>query len=65
MRVEKDEIPVELNVFQELGKYEISLDVAKQVIKNNRHNNISTIYYLLLQKRIKENKPLKFDTDTI
>ena len=63
MRVEKEEIPVELNVFQELGQYEISLDVAKQVIKNNRHNNISTTYYLLLQKRIKDNKPLRFDTE--
>lgn len=45
---------VERNTLYGLKKYEIDVDQARGMIENNKHNNITTTYYLFLKKFLRE-----------
>ncbi|KAL4476088.1 hypothetical protein ABPG74_009821 [Tetrahymena malaccensis] len=48
------EIPVDQNILKQLEKYQISVEQAEDMVKRNKHNNITSVYNLLLLKFIRE-----------
>lgn len=49
--VGKDTIVIDETVFKELENYNIDLKQARNYLLCNRHNPITSIYYLLVQKQ--------------
>ena len=53
--VSKNPIPIDEEILNQVLEIEkCSLDQAKKYILTNRHNSITTIYYLLLKKHLKK-----------
>ncbi|EAR87771.2 Serine/Threonine kinase domain protein (macronuclear) [Tetrahymena thermophila SB210] len=48
------EIPVDQNILKQLEKYQINVEQAEDMVKRNKHNNITSVYNLLLLKFIRE-----------
>ena len=50
-------IPIDENVVIEMGnKFKLNLEEIRTCILSNRHNDISTLYYLILKKKLREGK---------
>ena len=49
-------VPIDNLILNELKKYKIEPDYAKKCIEANRHNDITTTYYLLVTKYQREGK---------
>jgi serine/threonine protein kinase len=47
-----DHIVVDLDILAQLEKYGYNLDYCKKCLEANKHNNVTTAYYLLLKKYI-------------
>ena len=47
-------ITVDNNILSRLNTYKVDIDYAKKCIEANKHNSISTGYYLLLKKHLKD-----------
>lgn len=53
--VGKNPIPVDMNIVAQISEYEeCDEQQAKRYITNNRHNSITTIYYLILKKFLRK-----------
>ncbi|KAL4499059.1 hypothetical protein ABPG72_016961 [Tetrahymena utriculariae] len=46
-------IPIDLEIIEQLEKFNIDKDFAKNCVEANKHNHITTSYYLLLRKHIR------------
>lgn len=49
-----DHIVVDMNILKQLEQYGYNLDYSKKCLEANKHNNVTTAYYLLLKKYIQE-----------
>jgi len=49
-----DHIIVDLKILKKLEQYGYNLDYSKKCLEANKHNNVTTAYYLLLKKYIQE-----------
>jgi 5'-AMP-activated protein kinase catalytic alpha subunit len=49
-----NKIPIDENVLFSLKDFNYDIDYASKCLEANRHNNITTTYYLALKKFIKE-----------
>ena len=50
-------IPIDENVVIEMGnKFKLNLEEIRSCILSNRHNDICTLYYLILKKKLREGK---------
>ena len=50
-------IPIDEDVVKEMGnKFKLNLEDIRSCILSNKHNDISTLYYLILKKKIREGK---------
>ena len=49
-----DHIVVDLKILKQLEQYGYNLDYSKKCLEANKHNNVTTAYYLLLKKYIQE-----------
>jgi 5'-AMP-activated protein kinase catalytic alpha subunit len=47
-------IPIDTKVLKELKGLEFDIDHAQKSIEANRHNSVTTSYYLLLKKNLKD-----------
>jgi 5'-AMP-activated protein kinase catalytic alpha subunit len=47
-----DHIVVDVEILKQLEKYGYNLDYCKKCLEANKHNNVTTAYYLLLKKYI-------------
>lgn len=47
-----DYIPVDTNILKQLEEFGYDIEHAKKCIEANKHNNITTAYYLLLKKHL-------------
>ncbi|EGR31917.1 protein kinase domain protein, partial [Ichthyophthirius multifiliis] len=47
-----NKIPIDPQIIQQLEKFNFNLDYAQKCIDANKHNHITTSYYLLLKKHI-------------
>jgi len=53
--VGQDPIPVDLEILGKINDYEtVDEEKAKNYVINNRHNSITTIYYLILKKHLRK-----------
>ncbi|KAL4499761.1 hypothetical protein ABPG72_017301 [Tetrahymena utriculariae] len=48
------EIPVDQSILKQLEKYQMNVEQAEDMVKRNKHNNITSVYNLLLLKFIRE-----------
>jgi len=48
------QVPIDLGIVSELNKYDIDPEYARKCIEANRHNDITTTYYLLIKKYQRE-----------
>ena len=55
------DIPVSDKIIEEMEKYNFDKKSIIENIKNNRHNKITTFYYLLVKKYLKEGKQTESD----
>ncbi|EAS00862.2 Serine/Threonine kinase domain protein (macronuclear) [Tetrahymena thermophila SB210] len=46
-------IPIDFDIIQQLEKFNIDKEFAKNCVEANKHNHITTSYYLLLRKHIR------------
>ncbi|KAL4433487.1 hypothetical protein ABPG74_002884 [Tetrahymena malaccensis] len=46
-------IPVDIDILKQLESFSFNLDYAQKCIDANKHNHVTTCYYLLLKKHIK------------
>ncbi|EAS06162.2 Serine/Threonine kinase domain protein (macronuclear) [Tetrahymena thermophila SB210] len=46
-------IPVDMDILKQLESFSFNLDYAQKCIDANKHNHVTTCYYLLLKKHIK------------
>ena len=46
-------IPIDENIVQKMKEYQFNSDEVRKAVISNRHNNITTTYYLLLKLYIK------------
>jgi len=46
-------IPVDEKLLEKLKDYEYDIDETREFIKNNRHNNATTTYYLLMKNQLR------------
>ena len=54
--VGKNEIPIEPSLLSYLERYGFKKDYATASLNRNKHNQVTTVYYLLLQRLIKQGK---------
>lgn len=47
-----DPIPIDSNILSQLNSFDIDIDNARRYIESNKHDNITTSYYLLLKKHL-------------
>lgn len=47
-------IPVDKEILNKLNEFDFDIDYAERCIEANKHNHITTTYYLLLKKHLKE-----------
>ena len=52
----KNEIPIEPSMLQHLEQFGFSAEYATNALNNNKHNQVTTIYYLLHKRYEKEGK---------
>jgi 5'-AMP-activated protein kinase catalytic alpha subunit len=57
----EDTIHIENKILSQLEQYGVSPEVARKYIESNKHNHITTTYYLLLRKH--KLQPIKEQTD--
>ncbi|KAL4430220.1 hypothetical protein ABPG74_014779 [Tetrahymena malaccensis] len=57
--VGKQLIPVNETILFKLKDFNIDLDVARKCIESNKHNDITTTYYLLLNKHVQQGGSLE------
>lgn len=46
--VGKDQIPIDEETFGQLGSYGFNAEYARKCIEMNKHNHVTSTYYLLL-----------------
>ena len=51
------QIPINTSIISELANYNIDPVYAQQCLEANRHNEVTTTYYLLSKKYLREGKP--------
>lgn len=56
-----NKIPVDVEVLGQLKALGFDADHAQRSIEANRHNSVTTSYYLLLKKNLKNGKESKAD----
>ena len=49
-----DPPPIDLNVLKSLTEFDIDIDYAAKCIEANKHNHVTTTYYLMLKKLLKK-----------
>ena len=54
--VGKNEIPIEPSLLVYLEQYGFKKDYATNCLNRNKHNQVTTVYYLLLQRLVKQGK---------
>lgn len=47
-------MPIDQNILKDLRKFNLDIDACEKSLEANRHNNLTTTYYLLLKKFLKE-----------
>lgn len=47
-------MPIDQNILKDLRKFNLDIDGCEKSLEANRHNNLTTTYYLLLKKFLKE-----------
>jgi len=47
-------MPIDNNILQQLKAYNFDLEYSSKCIDANKHNQITTAYYLLLKKLLKD-----------
>ncbi|KAL4469354.1 hypothetical protein ABPG72_005990 [Tetrahymena utriculariae] len=57
--VGKQLIPVNEAILQKLKDFNIDIDFARKCIESNKHNDITTTYYLLLNKHVQQGGSLE------
>ena len=51
----KNPIPVDMDIIAKVNDYEtVEEALAKKYVTNNRHNSITTVYYLILKKELRK-----------
>lgn len=45
-------IPIDPEIIRQMAQYGISADYAEKCIEGNKHNHVTTTYYLILKKFI-------------
>ena len=56
-----NKIPVDVNILSSLKNYDIDVDYASKCLEANRHNNITTTYYLAMKKFVREGGKSSYD----
>lgn len=49
-----DSAPIDINILKQLESHNIDIDYARKCIEANKKNQITSTYYLLLKKFIKQ-----------
>lgn len=52
----QNEIPIEPSLLRYLERYGFKKDYATQCLNRNKHNQVTTVYYLLQQRLVKQGK---------
>lgn len=47
-------IPVDYKIVEQLEEYKFELEHTKRCIEQNRHNHLTTTYYLLLKRFLRQ-----------
>ena len=56
-----NKIPVDANILSSLKNYDVDVDYASKCLQANRHNNITTTYYLAMKKFVREGGKSAYD----
>ena len=48
-----DPVPIDPKILDSMKQYKINEDYARKCLEANKHNNITSTYYLLLKKIVK------------
>ncbi len=56
-----NKIPVDQNIISQLKQFNYDLDYVSKCLEANRHNNVTTSYYLSLKKYVKEGGVTTYD----
>ena len=56
-----NKIPIDRNILNRLNGYQIDTEYTCKCLEANRHNNITTTYYLEMQKFIREGGKTSYD----
>ena len=62
--VGKSDIPLYSNILELLEQFRFDLSDAERYIKNNKHNHITTTYYLLMKRYERLGKPLELKEES-
>lgn len=54
-------IPVDLNILKEVKVLNLDIEACQQSLEANRHNNLTTTYYLLMKKFLRNGGISKAD----
>jgi len=49
-----NKLPVDLSIVKKLEEYDIETEPAVKALEENRHNHVTTSYYLLLKKEVRD-----------
>ena len=60
----KSDIPLYSNILELLEQFRFDLSDAERYIKNNKHNHITTTYYLLMKRYERLGKPLELKEES-
>lgn len=56
-----NKLPVDMGIVKKLEEYEIEADAGVKALEENRHNHVTTTYYLLLKKEIRDGGSVSVD----
>lgn len=49
-------MPIDVNILEELKQFSFQPETSKRYLESNRHNHMTTTYYLVLKKNLKNNQ---------
>jgi serine/threonine protein kinase len=54
-------LPIDVNIVRKLEEYEMEMEPTIKALEENRHNHVTTTYYLLLKKHIRDVASVSMD----